>query len=210
MKIPRFLTYFLLLFFAISLSVGLAAAESKKQKVKYRNLDRNNDGEVSRAEWRGNSRSFQNQDWNGDGVLSGNEVIQGADRNDYYGQGTFSSLDDNHDGYLSRYEWRETSSIFGGKDCNHDNKVSRTEYFTQDCASSTCDYDCLFRELDVNSNGLVSRSEWRGSGQTFDRLDQNSSNGLTRSELSRVNQRGQGNNQVLDSVTETINMIFGQ
>ena len=43
-------------------------------------MDRNTDGIISRAEWRGNNQSFQNQDWNNDGVLSGDEVDGGAAR----------------------------------------------------------------------------------------------------------------------------------
>ena len=36
--------------------------------------DANGDGIISRTEWRGDPRSFRDQDRNRDGVLSGNEV----------------------------------------------------------------------------------------------------------------------------------------
>lgn len=274
MKSFKTLIQFFLFGSTLALSAGLASAQSNDYQMKYRNLDSNNDGMVSRAEWRGNNRSFQKHDWNRDGVLSGNEVIQGARRNDYNndyyannrrddssfvnldynrdnyisknewrgeqfaferrdcnrdtylsrneflsasecntttGYGTFSNLDNDNSGYLSRNEWRESAPAFVSKDCNRDNRVSRVEYFTQDCAAGTCDFDCLFRELDVNNNGLVSRSEWRGDSQTFNQLDQNSSNGLSRSELSYNNQYRQGTTQqVLDNVSDTINRFLGQ
>jgi len=47
---------------------------------RFRGLDRNGDGVVARAEWRGNDRSFANHDWNGDGILDGNEVIPAGHR----------------------------------------------------------------------------------------------------------------------------------
>jgi hypothetical protein len=47
---------------------------------RFRGLDGDGDGIVSRAEWRGNDRSFANHDWNGDGILSGVEVRPGAAR----------------------------------------------------------------------------------------------------------------------------------
>ncbi|MDQ3169259.1 MAG: hypothetical protein M3Q55_03845, partial [Acidobacteriota bacterium] len=41
-------------------------------------LDRNRDGVVTRAEWRGNDTSFRNQDRNRDGVISGAELNEGS------------------------------------------------------------------------------------------------------------------------------------
>jgi hypothetical protein len=41
---------------------------------RFRGIDRNGDGVVTRKEWRGNDRSFRNHDRNGDGVLSGDEI----------------------------------------------------------------------------------------------------------------------------------------
>ncbi len=40
----------------------------------YADLDRNHDGVITRNEWRGSPSSFRMRDWNGDGVLSGDEV----------------------------------------------------------------------------------------------------------------------------------------
>jgi hypothetical protein len=40
----------------------------------------NGDGVVERVEWRGNDRSFSNHDWNGDGILDGNEVVPAGRR----------------------------------------------------------------------------------------------------------------------------------
>ncbi len=44
--------------------------------MRFRGMDRNSDGRITREEWRGNDKSFSNQDQNGDGVLSGDEVTR--------------------------------------------------------------------------------------------------------------------------------------
>src|SRR6185436_20160566 len=49
-------------------------------EMRFRGLDLNNNGVITRAEWRGSNSSFANQDWNHDGVLSGDEVRPGATR----------------------------------------------------------------------------------------------------------------------------------
>ena len=41
---------------------------------RFRNMDTDRDGVVTRAEWRGSAQAFRNNDRNGDGVLSGDEV----------------------------------------------------------------------------------------------------------------------------------------
>src|SRR4030095_16591792 len=258
------------LFVLVLSTLGGSGYAKNKYKMKYSGLDRNHDGEVTRTEWRGNDQSFQNHDWNGDGVLSGDEVRTGTyrdendDRNrnndatfanlDYnrnntisrnewrgdlgsfdrrdcnqdslltrdeffsftecnttVGAGAFGNLDNNNDGYIYRNEWRDSSQAFLNKDCNRDDRVSRNEYLAQTCSSSACDADCLFRELDVNNDGLIYRTEWQGNTQGFNQLDQNGDNRLTRNEFYYINQNIQGKTQqMLGSVAEIINSIFRQ
>jgi len=45
---------------------------------KFQGMDTDDDGAITRQEYSGNDRSFANHDWNGDGVLSGEEVRPGA------------------------------------------------------------------------------------------------------------------------------------
>jgi hypothetical protein len=60
------------------LSIGCAAALMTagttlhaQERMRFEGMDTNRDGVISRTEWRGNDRAFANQDWNGDGQLSG-------------------------------------------------------------------------------------------------------------------------------------------
>jgi hypothetical protein len=54
--------------------------DSYRGPMKHRGLDRNGDGVITRREWRGNDRSFENMDRNHDGILSGWELTPGRGR----------------------------------------------------------------------------------------------------------------------------------
>jgi len=95
---------------------------------KFAGLDRDGNGVITRSEWAGNDTSFANQDWNGDGVLSGEEIRPGAPRP---GRGNddprFDRWDINRDGVLTRSEWRGSSEAFNRLDLNRDGVLSRSE-----------------------------------------------------------------------------------
>jgi hypothetical protein len=46
----------------------------RRGNMRFRGLDTNGDGRITRREWRGNDQSFRVHDRNRDGVLSGREV----------------------------------------------------------------------------------------------------------------------------------------
>lgn len=52
----------------------------RRANMRFRGLDANGDGRITRREWRGNDRSFRVHDRNRDGVLSGREVWAGSHR----------------------------------------------------------------------------------------------------------------------------------
>jgi len=97
--------------------------------TRFRGMDVNNDGRITRSEWRGNNQSFQNQDWNGDGVLMGEEVRTGGRRgagrraNDH----NFEALDVNDNNRIERREWLARLDEFNSLDTNGDNFLSRAE-----------------------------------------------------------------------------------
>lgn len=43
-------------------------------QARFRGMDRNGDGMITRDEWRGNDQSFRQLDRNGDGVITGDEA----------------------------------------------------------------------------------------------------------------------------------------
>lgn len=98
---------------------------------RFRGMDRNNDGVIARAEWRGNLQAFENQDWNNDGVLSGEEIEaagggQAANRPGRRVE-RFETLDTNNNGRIEPREWTGTVAAFNRLDINNDNVVTRAE-----------------------------------------------------------------------------------
>ena len=187
---------------AVALVLVLAGgqtAAAQRGGMRFQGMDGNDDGRITRAEWNGSDRSFAVHDWNGDGVLSGDEVRPGArrvarqdreqdsygnDRNDEFDDWTldgFRDLDHNLDNRITADEWHFEHESFRRADRDGDGVLSRGEFVNQDTAAQD---DDLFARVDGNRDGAIARSEWPGSAATFDELDANRNGRLTRAELS--------------------------
>jgi Ca2+-binding EF-hand superfamily protein len=174
-----------------------AAAQARQRRaraeIRFAEMDRNGDRVITRAEWRGSDQSFRVHDWDGDGILSGDEVRVGAARatteDDFDPSGRpqfrnwteegFANLDRNRDGRISRAEWYYDREAFVRADRNGDNWLTRAE-FIGDGADQ--DREDRFEYLDANNNGRIERSEWHGSGETFEWMDRNNDGTLSRAE----------------------------
>jgi Ca2+-binding EF-hand superfamily protein len=161
--------------------------------MRFRAMDTNRDGVITRQEWRGNDRSFRNHDWNGDGKLSGDEVRPGARRNPVWddrdvetaiafeGDRTstrFRALDHDRDNRLTRLEWHASYETFSRLDRNGDRQLTLAEF----TAADDDDPEDRFADLDVNDDGRLTRDEWHGSTAVFTALDTNRDGVLTRVE----------------------------
>lgn len=98
--------------------------------MRFRGMDRNGDGVITRREWNGNDVSFRNHDWNGNGVLSGPEVRPGAERpNDPRpDRDRFRELDGDRNRVITWDEWRGTRTEFDRLDRNDDGRLNREEF----------------------------------------------------------------------------------
>jgi Ca2+-binding EF-hand superfamily protein len=153
-------------------------------QMRYADLDRNHDGMIEKNEWRGSPRAFAIRDWNGDGVLSGDEVRQGAvppassieaqDYNMTVGD-RFSYLDVNNNGYIDRNEWDGSLDTFYQLDRNNDGRISRAELNNGRRSS--------FAALDSNGDGRITLGEWQWSHRSFDDMDTNGDGVITPDEL---------------------------
>lgn len=103
-------------------------------QARFRGMDTNRDGSITQAEWQGNRQSFRMHDWNGDGVIAGDEVQTGrfrqgrtAEDEDYDRGERFEFLDDNNNNRIELYEWHASDAAFHQLDRNGDNWLSRAE-----------------------------------------------------------------------------------
>ena len=186
---------------ALTVAAGQAADPPRGQATRFQGMDRNNDGKITRQEWNGSDQSFKVHDWNGDGVLSGDEVRPGARRaggqkraddfnaidreyqfDDWTARG-FTGLDHNRDGKLTADEWHFDRESFRRADHDRDGAISRSEFLSEDAQDEDDDREDRFVDLDTNRDNRVSRDEWHGTRANFDILDDNRDGVLTRTEV---------------------------
>ena len=178
----------------------LASATPADAQMRYEAMDTNRDGTVTRSEWRGTDRAFRAEDWNGDGVLSGDEVRRGARRQnwsqDWNRDGRVDNLDAqisqrfrgydmNSDNRVARQEWPGSQPLFTRLDTSRDGYLTIQEYtqgagFTLDSQGGP---SYRFSNIDMNNDGWVTRNEWNMDSTSFTRLDLNRDNRISRFEF---------------------------
>jgi Ca2+-binding EF-hand superfamily protein len=109
---------------ALSLAALTSTASAQQQQMRFRGMDGNRDGRITRAEWRGNARAFDRHDVNNYGVLSGTEVRlddgDGVVRD-------FSRIDLDGNGHVTAQEWRRA---FAELDTDRDGSLTEDELWT--------------------------------------------------------------------------------
>ena len=193
--------------FGIVLVCGIlappVAAQTREPAMRFAGMDVNNDGVITRREWRGSTRAFEIQDWNGDGILSGEEVRPGANRSDRTEQRPsstppattgsfddwtargFTGLDHDRNGRITGDEWHFDRESFRRADQNSDGSLSRSEFLGEERDAIESDQRSPY--ADTNNDGRISRGEWRGTAERFDLLDENRDGQLTQRELTGRN-----------------------
>ena len=181
---------------AVVASSTAEAAQARPARMRFEVMDSNNDGVITRDEWRGSARSFEVHDWNGDGRLAGDEVRIGAQQSDNHEEADhnpsraeryvswtdagFTNLDHNRDRRITANEWHYDQEAFVRADRNRDGALNRAEFLGADMDDDRGD---RFEDLDVNGDGRVARAEWHASDDAFTWLDRNRDGVLSRVEV---------------------------
>lgn len=197
-------------------SLSLVTTAEAQTRMRFQMMDRNNDGRITREEWQGSQRSFDVHDWNNDGVLSGNEVRAGAqrdsrwedadhnpswrERNLSWTRSAFANLDHNGDNRLTPNEWHYDIETFRRVDRNRDNAINLNEFLGQGIDDDRGDD---FDDLDYNNDGVVTRNEWHGGTQEFNYLDRNRDGRLSRYEVA-------GSSPSFDTYNEFQNLDYNR
>jgi hypothetical protein len=182
--------------FCANASTNNAPAPQPRAQIpepRFRGMDRNRDGEITRTEWNGSAQSFRVHDWNGNGVLEGDEVYDARFRpgrrpedEDLRAQ-TFDNLDVNNNNRVELREWTASLNAFDRLDGNGDGVLTQAEVGVvnptvgRGAARRANDYN--FDALDVNNNDRVERREWLARGDVFNQLDVDGNNVLSRAEV---------------------------
>ena len=196
-KLPTYPLVFDVELGSLGATIADARIETRESAVatsgsddEFQRLDRNDDGVISRREWVGTVRGFNQRDANRDGLLTRREM--GLDEPAAVGTAgygdvdEFRRLDRNGDGVISRREWQGTLRGFNQRDANRDGLLTRREMgLDESTAVGTAGYGDVeeFRRLDRNDDGVISRREWVGTLGEFNQRDANRDGLLTRREM---------------------------
>ncbi len=90
--------------------------------------DRNNDGAISRTEWRGDRDTFERLDRNNDGVIVRGELPDNEFDDEGFTRPAFSTLDRNSNGVITSGEWTRRVDEFRALDGDGDGVLTEQEY----------------------------------------------------------------------------------
>jgi Ca2+-binding EF-hand superfamily protein len=103
------------------------SAENRKGRQhagKLKKFDANQDGQITRDEWKGKDDNFQKLDRNSDGIISREEMAAGRQQ---FGKQRLKQMDANQDRQISRGEWSGDPELFNRLDRNNDGVISGRE-----------------------------------------------------------------------------------
>ena len=179
--------------------------QQQQTVMRFSEMDDNDDGVITRDEWRGTRQAWMAADLNRDGVLAGREIWvpagngnqtrapgdfdltlggNAADQSDAIER--FNFLDANRNGRVELREWRGTAQSFAALDRNGDNVLTEAEATgatgTTDAADSIAARRAQFQNLDSDRDDVVRFNEWNGNRGSFNRQDLNRDGVITRRE----------------------------
>jgi Ca2+-binding EF-hand superfamily protein len=96
-------------------------------------------------------------------------------------------MDADHDGKISREEWKGRSEVFNRLDRDNNGFITKDEL-----QQMRRNLGQALKNMDSDKDGKISMQEWQGPAEAFNRLDSNNDGFLTRDELRQNRQNRQG------------------
>jgi Ca2+-binding EF-hand superfamily protein len=142
--------------------------------------DKNGDGALSKEEFAAMQADiFKGLDKNADGFLTSDELPAAAAPGQGGGAGPMlKRMDTDGDGRISKEEWRGREQLFVRLDRNGDGYIDAQE-IPRDLVRPAGPQGGpgerlqMLKRMDTDHDGRISREEWRGAPERFDRLDRN-------------------------------------
>jgi Ca2+-binding EF-hand superfamily protein len=222
-----------IVFSVLALALPVLADHQQNWHPRFRGLDANSDGAVSRGEWKGNDRSFSRYDWNNDGLISGDELTgrrprarrNSADRYrdsaDRQWGNQRGSADRSDSANMEQYRANHFRTI----DRNRDGRLQAGEWtgdtrlfhlLDRDFDSQLSveefmdrDRNVFLRDLDRNRDNVISRTEWNGTDAAFEQLDLNRDHVLDSEEFFYRGDRGERESRFSQADTNGNGIIEG-
>lgn len=96
----------------------------RNRSNKLKKMDANQDGQITRDEWKGRDRGFQKADRNNDGIISRDEALAGGRK---FGKRQLKRMDADKNRQITRSEWSGDPESFNKLDKNNDGVLTRQE-----------------------------------------------------------------------------------
>ncbi|MCI0621925.1 MAG: EF-hand domain-containing protein [Acidobacteria bacterium] len=94
---------------------------------RWKQLDQDNDGRISRSEWKRDEQAFSRIDSDNDGFLTQDELRNAAKEFRGKHRRGFQEMDTDGDGNISKSEWKGKEELFSRLDANNDGSLTRDE-----------------------------------------------------------------------------------
>ncbi len=200
-----------IIFFMIFSCITLCFAQNPpEQNVQrkfpgFAELDKNQDGKITKDEWKGPEKFFERFDANGDGAITKEEFPQknfkpqGDMQQNMPGEqkNPFMQMDKNKDQKISKEEYM---AFFEMIDANKDGFLTMQEFMAYRQKGQNFRQEKPFRQeqgnmmdkkqrlqkMDKNKDGKISQEEWQGDPEMFNKLDRNQDGVIDKKEIQNI------------------------
>jgi Ca2+-binding EF-hand superfamily protein len=175
--------------------------KTKNPKTMVKNMDKDGDGLIDREEWTGQAAFYDKIDTDRDARLTIAELTVHlaalAKSKDGKKSGTkgkdpksmIKKMDADDDGLLAREEWTGEKDKFDQFDADQDGRLTAEEIAAGLAAAAESkkmepkDPEAMIKKFDTDGDSLLTREEWKGKAEAYDKMDADRDAHVTLAEL---------------------------